>query len=212
MIDINYLSAANLSLKKRLKFIPQLEAGLHARGIVIGKALAFGAHGIVYDLVSHPDKVIKLFASTDAAKEAKVSEIVRQNPHSNLERIDLVLQERNSKIFIIVAERLYPVDSIAEGIVDYNRKFRVETLMQAIIAGENAQDFAIKVCAKQNFVKRLSVIKAIYNGIEHLYRLGCVYNDIKSDNIMVDTVGNYKLIDFGLVEIKKNFRLKIPTL
>jgi len=53
---------------------------------------------------------------------------------------------------------------------------------------------------------RLPYFVSIINGMIELESIGIRYNDLHSLNIMFDKEDNAKLIDFGFVSLKKNFK------
>ena len=40
--------------------------------------------------------------------------------------------------------------------------------------------------------------------LEHMHKLGIVYRDLKTENIMIDKHGHVKLVDFGFSKILKD--------
>lgn len=73
-----------------------------------------------------------------------------------------------------------------------------------IMQGGDLYQFAFEGQIKLDSTSISIYIAQMVLGIEHLHKAGIMHRDIKPANILVDKVGNLKLTDYGLSELKKD--------
>ncbi len=64
-------------------------------------------------------------------------------------------------------------------------------------------NMAIKSKCRSIFPAKL-IVDSVLNAYVELESVGIIYRDLHSDNMMRDTAGNLKLIDFGFVTVRRN--------
>jgi serine/threonine protein kinase len=65
------------------------------------------------------------------------------------------------------------------------------------IAGEDLKSF-IKRSGRLTVAKAVSLAKQVCGGLSEAHRLGVIHRDLKPKNIMIDTDGNARILDFGI--------------
>lgn len=151
--------------------------------------IAEGGNGIIYrGLIAGCECVVK---KPKSAIDDKVMEEIRNEvmlslkyPHPNLIRIFGMMQNG-----MIVMEKL---------------EFTLEKVINVLSSSnESIPNYNIHEMFGP-FPNRIRAIYGILCGIEHMHAMNVVNSDIKPSNVMFDTNGKAKLIDFGLAKQKKN--------
>jgi serine/threonine protein kinase len=65
------------------------------------------------------------------------------------------------------------------------------------ISGENLKS-SIRRMERLTVKKAISIAKQVCEGLEEAHRLGVVHRDLKPGNIMIDSEGNARILDFGI--------------
>jgi predicted ATPase len=70
------------------------------------------------------------------------------------------------------------------------------------VPGENLKSF-IKRIGKLPEEKALAIAKQVAEGLREAHHLGVIHRDLKPQNIMIDTEGNARIMDFGIARSMK---------
>lgn len=70
------------------------------------------------------------------------------------------------------------------------------------VPGEDLKSF-IRRAAPLSIGKSISIAKQVCEGLSEAHRLGVVHRDLKPNNIMIDEMGNARIMDFGIARSLK---------
>jgi len=90
----------------------------------------------------------------------------------------------------------------------------IETDDQFCIVMEYVDGISIKSKISDgifDFNEVLDITIQICDGLSEAHEAGIVHRDIKSDNILIDSHGRVKILDFGLAKLKKSGKLTVDT-
>lgn len=191
LLLMNQCKGENIPFKKIIS-LPKL------RDFEILKPISRGAYGRVY-LVRH--------TSTKEIYAMKV--ISKENMHrKNLKN---VISERKLMGYLM-SENEY-VDSVMEGIaIDdeaYNHHVGVVSLFYAFQSKRNIYlvmeylvggDLASLAKVHGRFEEKMAIyyMAQLVDTLDRLHEMGIIHRDLKPDNMLIDSNGRVKLIDFGL--------------
>lgn len=65
------------------------------------------------------------------------------------------------------------------------------------VPGENLKSFSKRI-GKLSEAKAVAIAKQVAEGLREAHRLGVIHRDLKPQNIMIDTAGNARVMDFGI--------------
>ena len=78
------------------------------------------------------------------------------------------------------------------------------------ISGQDLREWARLTIGQTSFLRYKSLplmLRAAFDGLSYLHAQGIVHRDIKSENIMVNTKNQIKVMDFGLAKLKGSLKL-----
>ena len=183
-----------MTIPKAISFLP-----INTAPPDLGTEIGSGVHGQVYTLIHNPNHVVKLSVLADVFLSAveRQYHFVMQHPHSTLAQVfdhqpihhD---DELHITIYSATLERLYPLDEdeqrvMKSVVMDYNDSTNTLDARQHIEELQHWLDFDRQKV--MDFYTALSTLPVIHR-------------DFHRRNIMKDKLGNFKLIDFELIEIK----------
>ena len=90
--------------------------------------------------------------------------------------------------------------------IGINIQESVEDEMTTIAIYIEFIDFKLRDCLKSGFINntlKTQIIVEISHGMKYLHSKNLIYRDLKIDNIMLNSVFQVKLIDFGLAKINE---------
>jgi serine/threonine protein kinase/Tfp pilus assembly protein PilF len=90
---------------------------------------------------------------------------------------------------------------------DLSEEEKTPFITMEFVPGENLKSL-IKRIGQLSKTKALSIAKQVCEGLVEAHRLGVVHQDLKPQNIMVDSEGNARIMDFG---IARSIRTKSIT-
>jgi serine/threonine protein kinase/Tfp pilus assembly protein PilF len=90
---------------------------------------------------------------------------------------------------------------------DLSEEEKTPFITMEFVPGENLKSL-IKRIGQLSKTKALSIAKQVCEGLVEAHRLGVVHRDLKPQNIMVDSEGNARIMDFG---IARSIRTKSIT-
>lgn len=90
---------------------------------------------------------------------------------------------------------------------DLSEEEKTPFITMEFVPGENLKSL-IKRIGQLSKTKTLSIAKQVCEGLTEAHRLGVVHRDLKPQNIMVDSEGNARIMDFG---IARSIRTKSIT-
>jgi serine/threonine protein kinase/tetratricopeptide (TPR) repeat protein len=90
---------------------------------------------------------------------------------------------------------------------DLSEEEKTPFITMEFVPGENLKSL-IKRIGQLSKTKTLSIAKQVCEGLAEAHRLGVVHRDLKPQNIMVDSEGNARIMDFG---IARSIRTKSIT-
>lgn len=67
-------------------------------------------------------------------------------------------------------------------------------------------DFNLKDCLSKEIINntlKTRIVVEISHGLRYLHSKGCIFRDLKIDNIMLNSIFQVKIIDFGLVRVNE---------
>jgi serine/threonine-protein kinase len=90
---------------------------------------------------------------------------------------------------------------------DLSEEEKTPFITMEFVPGENLKSL-IKRIGQLSKTKTLSIAKQVCEGLAEAHRLGVIHRDLKPQNIMVDSEGNARIMDFG---IARSIRTKSIT-
>ncbi len=90
---------------------------------------------------------------------------------------------------------------------DLSEEEKTPFITMEFVPGENLKSLIRRV-GQLSKVKAISIAKQVCEGLAEAHRLGVVHRDLKPQNIMVDSEGNARIMDFG---IARSIRTKSIT-
>jgi serine/threonine protein kinase/tetratricopeptide (TPR) repeat protein len=90
---------------------------------------------------------------------------------------------------------------------DLSEEEKTQFITMEYVPGENLKSL-IKRIGQLSKTKAISIAKQVCEGLVEAHRLGVVHRDLKPQNIMVDSEGNARIMDFG---IARSIRTKSVT-
>ncbi|UCE39868.1 MAG: protein kinase [Candidatus Aminicenantes bacterium] len=90
---------------------------------------------------------------------------------------------------------------------DLSEEEKTPFITMEFVPGENLKSL-IKRVGQLSKTKTLSIAKQVCEGLTEAHRLGVVHRDLKPQNVMVDSEGNARIMDFG---IARSIRTKSIT-
>ena len=90
---------------------------------------------------------------------------------------------------------------------DLSEEEKTQFITMEFVPGENLKNL-IKRIGQLSKTKAISIAKQVCEGLAEAHRLGVVHRDLKPQNIMVDSEGNARIMDFG---IARSIRTKSIT-
>jgi serine/threonine protein kinase/tetratricopeptide (TPR) repeat protein len=90
---------------------------------------------------------------------------------------------------------------------DLSEEEKTPFITMEFVPGENLKSLIKRIGQLSKF-KTLSIAKQVCGGLAEAHRLGVVHRDLKPQNIMVDSEGNARIMDFG---IARSIRTKSIT-
>ncbi|RME03913.1 MAG: serine/threonine protein kinase [Planctomycetota bacterium] len=130
--------------------------------------------------------VIKVLPSFEMARGILSEEIFE----------DQLLEERFEREAKILSLLRHPniVQSLVQG---YNEDFCFHVM--EYVRGINLEELLLEVnCLEEKWA--LEIIKSVAMALEEAWRYKILHRDIKPDNILIDTEGQVKILDFGLAK------------
>ena len=83
------------------------------------------------------------------------------------------------------------------GMFDLGEEKGQHYITMEYVSGEDLKSF-IRRSGKLDIPKAISIAKEVCEGLSEAHRLGVVHRDLKPNNIMIDKVGNSRIMDFGI--------------
>jgi len=90
---------------------------------------------------------------------------------------------------------------------DLSEEEKTQFITMEFVPGENLKSL-IKRIGQLSKIKAISIARQVCEGLAEAHRLGVVHRDLKPQNIMVDSEGNARIMDFG---IARSIRTKSIT-
>jgi serine/threonine protein kinase len=85
---------------------------------------------------------------------------------------------------------------------DLNREKGTYYITMEFVDGEDLKSF-IRRSGLLSVGKSLSIANQVSEGLSEAHRLGVVHRDLKPQNIMIDSEGNARIMDFGIARSLK---------
>jgi len=73
-------------------------------------------------------------------------------------------------------------------------------------------DRLIKRQAPLSIIRKMELIEALCSGLAYAHRVGIVHRDIKPPNLLVESEGSLKILDFGIARVEDSELTKVGTL
>ncbi|MCX7766057.1 MAG: protein kinase [Candidatus Sumerlaeia bacterium] len=84
-------------------------------------------------------------------------------------------------------------------IIDRKEIQGLPLLVMEYVEGESLKDILLKRELTLN--EMLNIIVQVRNGLSYIHSQGVIHSDIKPSNILIDTMGNVKIADFGIAKL-----------
>jgi len=164
---------------------------------VIGTALGSGGFGITYigfDSVLDHQVAIKEFFPAQAAKRGEDGRTVE---FTGAEGEDIALKIGSFRKEASLIFGSFDVPGICS-IRDYFEENGTAYIVQEYLSGGTLKDHLQSRSRRRiSFGECLSLFAPVLKGLCQIHSMGIVHRDISPDNLMLDSEGNLKLIDFG---------------
>jgi len=152
---------------------------LHVKGYDIGRTLGEGAFGKVK------------YARRSTGGQGLVVKIMEKQGIDDLKRVDQIFGE----MFILTSLRHKNVIQLYDVVNQFNY---IILVMEYAEGGELAKLIEKKLYLHEAYASRLFC--QILDGLIYCHRLKVIHRDLKLENILLDSEGNIKIVDFGLSE------------
>jgi len=170
---------SNSKKERDTKRIRRPSPRLHVKGYTIGRTLGEGAFGKVK------------FARRGAGGPGLVVKIMEKKGIDDLKRVDQIFGE----MFILTSLRHKNVIQLYDVINQFNN---IILVMEFAEGGELSGLIEKNLYLAETHAARL--FTQIYDGLVYCHRLKVIHRDLKLENILLDSEGNIKIVDFGLSE------------
>lgn len=115
--------------------------------------------------------------------------------------VERILHQHSSEVYQKLSGILHPnLLEIYEAIQDGEDAYILEEYFDGITLSEILKDRTMK----KKEARRILI--SVCNALEALHANGIIHRDVKSQNIMIDSAGNVKLIDYDIARLAKEFQ------
>ncbi len=150
---------------------------------VVGGELGRGGMGVVYkclDTLGRIEVALKVLPPELSHNEGAMEDVrdnfalVEKLTHSNIANVKQIELDKQSKNYYLIMELVQ--GETLKSLMRRRRKDRKEITLNEIVP----------------------ILKQVANALDYAHSKGVLHRDVKPENIMVDSDGNVKLLDFGL--------------
>jgi serine/threonine protein kinase len=152
-------------------------------------------------------------------KSYRVLETLHESQHSHVLRV--VLKDEDLKIYeIVVLKILHSQNSFQECVQELEslKKVKVSRCVEVLnwekfdnrpaLVLENIKGMTLKELVKRVHLDdntRNYILSEIHEGLVELSRAGIYHGDLSPNNVMMDTLGKIKLIDYGMANLSGKY-------
>jgi len=152
---------------------------IHVKGYNVGRTIGEGAFGKVK------------FARRVSGGQGLVIKIMEKKGIDDLKRVNQIFGE----MFILTSLRHKNVIQLYDVVNQYNN---IILVMEYAEGGELSKLIEKHLYLSESHASRL--FSQILDGLVYCHRLKVIHRDLKLENILLDSEGNIKIVDFGLSE------------
>jgi eukaryotic-like serine/threonine-protein kinase len=155
----------------------------------------YGKYRVLY--ISGAGTFARVFRSVHAGEDRVAAlKVLRKRFRNEPEQVELFLREARMGI------RLKHPNIVQ--IYEVSDDIRAPYMVMEFVEGQTLREF-LKVRHKLDVSTSLTLITDIVAGLDHARRRGITHRDMKLSNVLITSLGQAKLVDFGLATISEEY-------
>jgi eukaryotic-like serine/threonine-protein kinase len=153
----------------------------------------YGKYRVLY--ISGAGTFARVYRSVHTRDERVVAlKVLRRRYRNEPEQVELFLREARMGL------RLKHPNIVQ--IYEVSDDIRAPYMVMEFVEGQTLREF-LRVRKKLDVSTSLSLITDVVNGLDHARKRGITHRDMKLSNVLITSLGQAKLVDFGLATISE---------